>query len=359
MAALIIGLVIVAVLAERWSLNHALDGVEYDVEPDRALVEIGEQFSVITTLKNRSRRFIPFLRMVEDLPRDMDAGLVTTRGAAMKEDRVNVRSTVFLMPRQQLTRSFEAALPARGRYFLKGATLFGGDFLGLREVSESVLRLREIVVLPARWDVPDFSDTLGGFLGDVSVNRFILEDPVLTLGFREYTGREPQKMIAWPQTLRAGKMMVKNYDYTMELSVSVVLNVYDADGLGLNHARMERAFSMARSVVEALEEKAVSYAFYTNAVAAGATAPFRHIPDGLGSAHAQAILEGLGRATYDVSESFFDMADRLMRGAEQGRAHILITTTCPDSYGPVLSRLRELTGGEVLVLRADEGEADA
>ena len=94
MAALIIGLVIVAVLAERWSLNHALDGVEYDVEPDRALVEIGERFSVITTLKNRSRRFIPFLRMVEDLPRDMETGLVTTRGAAMKEDRVNVRSTV-------------------------------------------------------------------------------------------------------------------------------------------------------------------------------------------------------------------------------------------------------------------------
>ncbi|MDO4357266.1 MAG: DUF58 domain-containing protein [Clostridia bacterium] len=357
MAALIIGLVIVAVLAERWSLLNALRGVEYDVHPDRSLVEIGEKFQVITELRNRSRRFIPFLRMVEDLPRDMETGLVTTQGATLKEDRVNVRSTVYLMPRQQLTRSFEASLPARGRYFLKGATLFGGDFLGLKEVSESVLRLQEIVVLPARWDVPDFADTLGGFLGDVSVNRFILEDPVLTLGFREYTGREPQKMISWPQTLRTGKMMVKSYDYTMELSVSVVLNVYDVDGLIRNHARMERAFSMTRGVVEALEERAVSYSFYTNAVAAGASAPFKHIPDGLGSAHRSAILEGLGRATYDASESFAAMADRLMRGAEKGRAHILITTTCPDEYGPILSRLREMTGGEVLVLRADEGEA--
>ncbi len=354
MAALIIGLVIVAVLAERWSLVNALRGVEYDVHPDRSLVEIGEKFHVITELRNRSRRFIPFLRMVEDLPRAMETGLVTTRGAALKEDRVNVRSTVFLRPRQQLTRSFEASLPARGRYFLKGATLFGGDFLGLKEISQDVLRLQEIVVMPARWDAPDFADTLGGFLGEVSVNRFILEDPVLTLGFREYTGREPQKMIAWPQSLRAGKMMVKNYDYTMELSVSVVLNVYDPDGLIRNHARMERAFSMARGVVEALEERAVSYSFYTNAVAAGATAPFKHIPDGLGSAHRSAILEGLGRATYDASESFSAMADRMMRGVEKGRAHILITTTCPDEYGPILSRLREMTGGEVLVLRADE-----
>lgn len=359
MAALLIGLVIVALLAERWSLSHALEGVEYDVHPDRALVEIGQQFQVITVLRNRSRRFIPFLRLEEDLPKDLQTGLSTAAAGSLREDRVRMRSTVFLMPRQQLTRSFDASLPARGRYFLKGATLFGGDFLGLREISESMLQLREIVVLPAPWDSPELADTLGGFLGDVSVNRFILEDPVLTLGFREYTGREPQKMIAWPQTLRAGKMMVKSYDYTMELSVCVVLNVYDADNLTRNHARMEKAFSMARSVVEALEDRGVSYSFSTNAVAAGSAAPFRYIPDGLGSAHLGAILEGLGRATYDASESFSDMAERLMRGEEKGRAHILITTTCPDDYGPILSRLRELTGGEVLVLRADDGEADA
>ena len=46
------------------------------------------------------------------------------------------------------------------------------------------------------------ADVLSGFLGDVSVRRFIYEDPVLTTGFREYTGREPMKHISWTQSAR-------------------------------------------------------------------------------------------------------------------------------------------------------------
>lgn len=357
MAALIIVMVILGLIVESWSMTHSLDGVEYDVSIDRALVEIDQPFQVITELRNRSRRFIPFLRMVEDLPGNMKTGLKTTAGASIQEERVNMKSTVYLRPRQLLTRTYSATMPARGRYMHKGATLFGGDFLGLKETKVDEFRLCEIVVLPKPWGNVDFDDTLGGFLGDISVNRFIMEDPVLTLGFREYTGREPQKMIAWPQSLRAGKMMVKNYDYTIDLSVSIILNVYDVDGLTLNHARMETAYSMTRSVVEALEERAISYSFYTNATAGGMTGPFKHITDGLGSAHRNAILEGLGRATYIASESFMEMADRITRSADKGRSYILITTNYPPLYEQQIIRLKEMTGGEVLVLRADLEEA--
>lgn len=357
MAALIIVMVILGLVVEAWSMTHSLDGVEYDVSIDRALVEIDQPFMVITELRNRSRRFIPFLRMVEDLPGNMQTGLKTTSGSSIEEERLNMKSTVYLRPRQRLTRSYPATMPARGRYMHKGATLFGGDFLGLKETKVDEFRLCEIVVLPKPWDKIDFDDTLGGFLGDISVNRFIMEDPVLTLGFRDYTGREPQKMIAWPQSLRAGKMLVKNYDYTIDLSVSIILNVYDVDGLTLNHARMETAYSITRSVVEALEERAISYSFYTNATAGGMTSPFKHITEGLGSAHRNAILEGLGRATYIASESFVEMADRITRSADKGRSYILITTNYPPFYEQQVIRLKEMTGGEVLVLRADLEEA--
>ena len=285
--------------------------------------------------------------------------LLEAAGGSLEEERQRMKSTVYLRRRQRLVRSFEAAMPARGRYTHKGATLYGGDFLGLKEKQVNEFRLCEIVVLPKPWDAPGLDDTLGGFLGDISVNRFIMEDPVLTLGFREYTGREPQKMIAWPQSLRAGKMMVKHYDYTMDLSVSVILNVYDSDDIARHHVRMEKAYSMTRSVVEALEERAIAYSFYTNAVAAGAATPFRHISEGLGSAHRNAILEGLGRATYIASESFQQMADTLMRSADRGRSYILITTHYPPAYAQLIARLKDLTGGEVLVLRADLGEEEA
>ncbi len=66
---------------------------------------------------------------------------------------------------------------------------------------------------------------LGGVIGDISVNRFIFEDPMLTVGFSEYTGREPMRDISWTQSARLGRMMVKNYDHTVDLSVTILLNV--------------------------------------------------------------------------------------------------------------------------------------
>ena len=68
-------LILVALVVERWSIRHALDGVKYELKISKNLVEIDEEFQLITTLRNASLRFIPFIRISEYVPRDitMDA----------------------------------------------------------------------------------------------------------------------------------------------------------------------------------------------------------------------------------------------------------------------------------------------
>ena len=51
--------------------------------------------------------------------------------------------------------------------------------------------------MPRRAASPSFDMLLGGMIGDISVNRFIFEDPMLTIGFSDYTGREPMRDISW------------------------------------------------------------------------------------------------------------------------------------------------------------------
>ena len=43
---------------------------------------------------------------------------------------------------------------------------------------------------------------LGGFLGELSVNRYLYEDPILTAGYRPYTSGDPMRSIAWKQSVR-------------------------------------------------------------------------------------------------------------------------------------------------------------
>lgn len=357
MIAFLILLVLVVGVLEGITLYDPLKNVFYSVASSRRSVNEGEPFPIESTVENRGKLPMTFLKVTENLPAEIsfiDPPRQYTVDLPPDGLRLPTRlvSTVYLMPRQKLRREITGSLPKRGRYFLRGADLNGGDFLGLTEQTKSFHAFEEIVVLPKRAGNSPAITALGGFLGDISVRRFILEDPVLTLGFREYTGREPQKQIAWTQSLRTGKLLVKEFDHTLEASVTVLLNV-SCSGED-RFSRIEKTFSLARTVCEMLEERRIQYSFLTNAMAAGALGLWKSVTEGLGESHLMAILEGLGRATYDPAERFKQTVERAARMAEQGRSHILIT---PDADPEVLALTRGLsvrTGGELIVVTAED-----
>ena len=343
-----------ALFAQSWSMRHALDGVSYCQRASRRVVEPDEEFVLRTTLRNGSRRFVPFLRMSDQAPRE----LIVPEGVRRRTegDEALLGASLYLLPRQQWQRELPVRLARRGRYLFRGATLRGGDFLGLSELSAAFSQTEEVVVLPRRSGDVRALTALGGLFGDRSVNRFILEDPVLTLGVRDYTGREPQKSISWKQSARLGRLVVKEYDHTIDESVTVLLNVEIARGEAEREEKLERCFSLARSVCEQMEARRVNYRFLTNASAAGASSLWTRMGDGLGQGHLGAILEGLGRATYDSLCPFAQTLDEAARSAEQGRSHVLITPEAPVRYARGIARLEQLSGTRVLVLTPEGGE---
>lgn len=353
MLAFVLVLVALAGVVQFWSLRHALDGVEHHTAPDRKLVEPDEAFSLVSTVTNHSRRFVPYIRVSQVVPGELssldDRAELQSRGPNYAALSYNL----WLMPRQTWRQALPVSLSKRGRYVFLDAALHGGGFLGLDETVAYVHQYEEIVVIPARCQAPQLDATLGGFLGDRSVDRFLLEDPVLTLGFREYTGREPMKSISWTQSARAGQLMVKKYDYTLELTATVLLNIACDRTEGWED-RLEACFSLTRTVCERLEEKQIPYRFVTNAGAAGALSQWSQVSDGLGSNHLSTILEGLGRATYEPLKPFAFTLDQTARHAEQGRTHILITPQRQGSWLPALTRLEQLSGSPALILTPEE-----
>jgi len=354
-------LVLAAVLLERYSMKNALRGVSHESEPSSSTVEPDEHFTVTARITNSSRRIVPFLKVQESVPRELTVHASEVRLTPPEESvfgadaSARISYSLYLLPRQRVTRRFEASLPARGRYFLRGATLYGGDFLGLSDTVGYYNATTEIVVVPRELPSPPLDEALGGFLGDISVRRFIMEDPVLTLGFREYTGSEPQKMISWAQSARSGQLMVKKYDYTLELTVTVLLNV-EREGQTPDSALTERCFSLARTVCQRLEDMHIKYGFITNATAAGALSLWSSVGDGLGGRHFTSILEGLGRATYDSTEPLAAMLERAAHAAETGRSHVLITPEPSAACAAGVRRLETATGGRVFAVYASEVE---
>ena len=345
-------LLITAFVIERISLATALSGIEYKYAPSELLVEPDEQFEVVTTLTNTSRRFIPFIKLDESLP---DHAFVQTEGAELRTDykgKVRHLSTLYMMPRSRLTRGVTVSLPKRGLYLLPGAELRGGDFLGLNENSREYPINEEIVVYPQMSGAPEVSDVLGGFLGDASVRRFIMEDPVLTVGSREYTGREPMKTISWPHSVRMGKLMVKQFDYTLEPTASVLLDVEANDAFIGYQETIEECFSIARTVCQELETRGIKYDFLTNAHTSGALSHWSYMGEGLGRRHLLTILEGLGRASYGHIEPFSKTVEKAIALQDGYKSVIVITPEITPESRLLIDRLQAHTGGIVTAIPA-------
>lgn len=340
-------LVIVAVVFQKYTVAKGADGIHYTRKELESVVEPEEPFEIETVIENKSRRFIPFIRIVEPRPENAFTG--PANRFRMTDAPVKDQYTMYLLPKQLVRRTAKTAISERGRWLITGASIYTGDFLGFSEDGIRVDTFREIIVIPRRAESVKLDIVLGGIFGDISVRRFIHEDPILTLGYREYTGREPQKHISWTQSAKSNRLMVKKFDYTTESVATVILNI---DG-GSNEGR-ESCFCIARTICEELTSRGISFRFETNVLAAGHIRMAGTIADGTGHVHLMRILELLGRATHNSGMSFDRLLSSVLQRREESREYIVITSDLPESAASMLLRLRELSGGAVYVIEGDE-----
>jgi hypothetical protein len=109
-----------------------------------------------------------------------------------------------------------------------------------------------------------------------------------------------------------------------------------------------------------LENKRIPYSFITNAQFLGAPDGFGEVGDGLGQAHLNVVLEGLGRADFaGSSDGLEELFDRALSRASLGRGHVFITPVYSDLRPEWLEKLRAASGEAPLAISADRTIAGA
>ena len=182
---------------------------------------------------------------------------------------------------------------------------------------------------------------LGGYIGDISVRRFILEDPVLTVGTLDYTGREPMKKISWKHSARAGRLMVKNSDYTVDANAAVVLNM--ASG---SEEEKEKSLEIVRTVCERLEQERIPYQFLSNGDAG-------NLEEGFGPMHMNRLMTNLGRSMLCGFSSFDGLIERCIRERKRSRSYFIVSAPLSAEEREALDRLRRYSEYEICVLEAE------
>ena len=251
-----------------------------------------------------------------------------------------------LQPHQVLRGTVRISFRERGCHALGRAYVETGDFLGLHTEIRS-FDIPITVVCTAK-PVEDRAELepLGGFLGDISVRRFILEDPSMLLGYRPYTGVEPMKAISWLQTARTGQLMVKQHDFTVDTDVAVLVDIE-----AVKKHLAERCFSLVRTVCDELEDRRIPYVVLSNGDL--------HLGrKGSGRVHSFELQRRIGMSRFIRRLGFGHLlAHCAADGARRG--YIVVAPSRSPELNAGLVRLQAASGAPVCVLTGKEGEADA
>ena len=329
---LLIGMTVIVLLLEFAVAPRAPRHLLLRYTFDTQLAEPGETVTFSGRLVNNWLFPVTYFNLFESMPEGAE---VAGASNGWTEHRL------FLLPRRSFAHTVPFTLPRRGVYRRGRYYLETGDFLGFRTRVTSGEILTDITVMPKLCEDEPILRVLGGYLGDVSVRRYLMEDPVLTVGCREYTGREPMKKISWKYSAKAGKLMVRNSDFTADYNVAVVLNM--ASG---TDAEKEKCLEIVRTVCEALERERIPYQFLSNGDAG-------NLEEGFGKKHVERLLTNLGRSNLFCGSSFGSLAERCIRERKRNRSFIIVSAPLSPAERDALALLQRYSEHELCVLEAE------
>lgn len=349
----LIVILVLAALLELMSLRGGSANVRTALELSEKRIEPGAEASLSVTAENVGRLPVSYLCVKPNFPlcASFPGGV-----SAVRELYFHTVPVVFrLWGRQKKTRQLSFRIEKRGVHRILVSELEKGDFLGLRTVSEQVSLRRDLLVYPSRLESGALLEALGADSGELSARRWLLRDPILTLGVREYTGTEPMRTISWTQTARRGELTVREFDYTRSMNCCVMLCV---NGLKPeDEALLDRCCSIARTVCEELTGRGITLSLFTNASLFGYGArAYRSCTAAPGKP--EDALELLTRAQTVACSPARTLAEAVLNAAEDAAAFLMIVPRRTGETEAAAELLRERTGLPPLVIAADGLEAD-
>ncbi|MGI6562191.1 MAG: DUF58 domain-containing protein [Clostridia bacterium] len=172
--------------------------------------------------------FLPAKRLMTSIHASRWLEFATTQSTLVGLTRV-VTSEFSLKAYERIRRTWYLRCAKRGVYEIKNNTLTLASIFGLSVQSAAIPVNTKLIVYPEIVDLRYLILSGNDFFGDTVVRRWILDDPFITAGAREYLPGDPMNRIHWAATARQNTVMVRKNDYTAKLDILVLLNIQSRD----------------------------------------------------------------------------------------------------------------------------------
>ena len=305
----------------------------------------GEKVELIEMIRNEKLLPVPWLRAESRIPEPLSFAKEQLGANDEVSGGMYHRSMFFLPPMCKLTRHHEVTLMRRGVFEAGSVALSTGDLFAIARKKRQMQFECGIVVYPRLLSEDELPDPTNRWLGDAVVRRWIMPDPFLISGIRDYAPTDPMRDIHWKASAKTGDLKVKLRDYTTDPKALVVLNVqasqHQWSDVPVQFAdMMEKAISISATLCLRALRHGMNAGFATNASLIGTHGSGKgvFIPGMGGNAQAEKLLETMARMELHMELSFQTFLNSLEDVT--GEDILIITAYQDDDIAAAIAKLR-------------------
>lgn len=341
-----------------WLWNRlSLVGLRYE----RTLSEVrafqGETVELTLAIHNQKLLPLTWLRIRDTFPPELplaDKDLMLNPATNLAEFHS------FWMPGayQHIRRTFAIRCTTRGFHQFGPATITTGDAFGFFDTEAQWPMQQRLIIYPRLYSVAELGLPSKSPFGESRAAKSLFEDPLRTVGIREWQSSDSQRRVHWKATARQQQLLSRVYEPSEEQQIQIFLNVTTMarHWHGYIPELQERAISVAGSLAALAIEERRATGMIANGALPGSDQPIRLLP-GRSPNQLLHILELLAAvtpfATAPIEQLLLTEAPRMPWGATL----VVVTAIAHDDLLAALIDLAAAGRRLVLFTLAEEAPA--
>ncbi|MFD1175569.1 DUF58 domain-containing protein [Paenibacillus puldeungensis] len=343
LTSLIVSVFVVVLLVSGLYHWRALKAVRYERYFSEHAVFEGDTIEMVEVIANAKLLPLPWLRLESSIAAGLTFGNQSNLAIHTGDIYQNHISLFYLKPYRQITRRHQVTCSQRGLYRLESATMTTGDPLGLStEVKQFPLGL-ELLVYPRILTLAELPLPNHSWLGELAVRRWIVEDPFLTAGIRNYRPGDPMGNINWKATARTGELQVHKRDYTADHRLMICLNLEVSDSMWkavTEPGRIELGIRYAATVADHALNSGLAAGFLCNGcLVDGPKEPVRIEPQAA-SDRLELLLGTMARLVMDRTASMTRLLEMELETGTTDTDYLIISCHQGEKLQETVEQLR-------------------
>ena len=210
--------------------RYCLSRVEYQRSLSANCVFFGEDVQLEVEVTNRKMLPLPWIQIDDELPEAVTLSREKTSPSpetshVLLTNRMLLTNILSMNWYHKVKRRYQMHCIQRGYFEFGPARLYSGDMFGFFRRETEVQALDYLMVYPKILPLEKLGIPSTQPLGDIRTRNYLFQDPILTIGVRDYNYGDSLKHIHWKSTARLGQLQTRVFEPTTTIDMGIFLDV--------------------------------------------------------------------------------------------------------------------------------------